>query len=356
MALRIEKRDIEKIKVDAVVNLSNPYLVNESIGSDLVIRNAAGPELDNALSQIGHCEPGSAIMTDAFNMPKCKHIIHIARTSDSVERAEERNLFESCVFSALDLAASHHLKSIAFPIFSYGALPYETALIYQTAVSSIRHWLSVNDDMDVIIVLSRRSRAELRRMINSGYRYFAQLAKKESERVSAKGTVETEVLEAFHSFIPPEHNFNNPYRDFIVAPIVTGTSEHLSSPLPKAEDYSAQDLSFAEMCEWWCEKKNIGKRDFLSRSNITRATFSNIRLHPDRSPKKTTVLACAIGLELDLDQTKDLLLRAGMALSRYYSLDRYISQCILCRQYDIDAINYELFEMDLPLLGYSKKD
>jgi len=352
MALIIEKRDITKIAVDAVVNFSNSSLIDEGCCADFVIRQAAGLELSKALSQIGHCEVGSAVITDSFNMPKCKHIIHVARPSDSIHTQEEKQQFENCCFSALDIAVSHHLKSVAFPLFSYGAMAYETARLYQVLVSSIRQWLCRGDDLDVRIVPDPRSRAHLHKMINSGYRYYYQ---RTAERISHEDAASEFVLEAPHSVFHPEHDYENPYRDFIVAPLLAGNGAPFSTASETGE-YSAQDLSFAEMCIWWCRKKNIGKSDFLSRSNITRATFSNILRHPDTIPKKTTVLACAIGLELDLDQTKDLLLRAGMALSRYYTLDRYVSQCILCQQYDIDAINYELFEMDLPLLGYSRKD
>ena len=73
--------------------------------------------------------------------------------------------------------------------------------------------------------------------------------------------------------------------------------------------------------------------------------------HPEQMPKKTNVLACAVGLKLDYDQTQDLLMRAGMTLSRFYELDRVVERYIRSRSYDIDTINGELFERDLALLG-----
>ena len=73
--------------------------------------------------------------------------------------------------------------------------------------------------------------------------------------------------------------------------------------------------------------------------------------HPEQVPKKTNVLACAIGLKLDYAQTQDLLMRAGMTLSRYYELDRIVEGYIRNRIFDIDIINGELFDRDLGLLG-----
>ena len=117
------------------------------------------------------------------------------------------------------------------------------------------------------------------------------------------------------------------------------------------ENYQAQDRSFADMCEWWCEKKSITKKEFYTRANITRATFWNMKHNPEQVPKKTTVLACAIGLRLDPEETEDLLLRAGMALSHYYKLDVIVEYFIKAHYYDIDEINAMLFEEDQPLLG-----
>ena len=116
------------------------------------------------------------------------------------------------------------------------------------------------------------------------------------------------------------------------------------------------DLSFPEMCEWWCTKKGIKKGEFYSSSNITRSTFSNLKTHPERAPKKNTALACAIGLGLDFDQAKDLLQRAGLTFSKHYPTDRLVEQCIRSRKFNIDEINLILDESKLPILGYSVKD
>ena len=66
----------------------------------------------------------------------------------------------------------------------------------------------------------------------------------------------------------------------------------------REERYQDQDRSFAEMCEWWCEKKKLSKNEFYTRANITRAAFWNMKHNPEQVPKKTNVLACAVGLLL----------------------------------------------------------
>ena len=96
------------------------------------------------------------------------------------------------------------------------------------------------------------------------------------------------------------------------------------------------------------------KGQFFTASNITRATFSNLKLHPDRAPKKNTVFACIIGLKLDIDQANDLLMRAGMTFSKHFPTDRIVERFVREGNYNIDEINLQLYEMDLMVLGYSR--
>ena len=109
------------------------------------------------------------------------------------------------------------------------------------------------------------------------------------------------------------------------------------------------------MCEWWCKQKGIKKGEFYSSSNITRSTFSSLKTHPERAPKKNTAFACALGLKLDFDEAKDLLQRAGLAFSKHYPTDRLVEQCIRSRKFNIDEINLILDESKLPILGCSVK-
>ena len=59
----------------------------------------------------------------------------------------------------------------------------------------------------------------------------------------------------------------------------------------------------------------------------------------------------AVALELSLDETEDLLARAGLALSPSSMFDRIIEYCIEENIYDIYEINCILFKYDQPTLG-----
>ena len=71
----------------------------------------------------------------------------------------------------------------------------------------------------------------------------------------------------------------------------------------------------------------------------------------DYNPSKKTALALAIALDLNLDETKDLLVRAGIALSHSNTFDIIIEYCIDHHMTDIHEINCILFKYDQPTLG-----
>lgn len=350
MALEIVRHDITRINADAIVNSTNRNFVVGGLGVDASIHYAAGPKLKEALAEIGSCPLGSAVITDSFNIPSCKYIIHTVTPRFIDGGPSDRELLQSCYRSVLDLAVEYDCLSIAIPLLSAGSYGYPKGEAYRIAVSTIRDWIASMDypDLAISLVLYDKSAVALGKSEDSGVQDYITDNYTESHR---------EALRKYYDYPdyiqlnrrPRRRTDNSVFWDKNVSSAVPMEAETAAEL-----NYADVDLSFAEMCEWWCEKKGIKKGQFFTDSNITRATFSNMKLHPDRSPKKNTVFACAIGLKLDIDEAKDLLMRAGMSFSKHFPTDKLVEEYIRNRNYDIFEINFILDDMHLPGLGYSR--
>ncbi|MDO5444441.1 MAG: hypothetical protein Q4F31_02345 [Eubacteriales bacterium] len=111
------------------------------------------------------------------------------------------------------------------------------------------------------------------------------------------------------------------------------------------------DFSFSERVLQFVEQAGMTPKEFYSKANLTRQVFHVMNSNRDYRPTRTTAFACAIGLELSLEQTKELLMSAGYAFSHSLRTDIVVEYYIRNRIYDIDRINNALFHYDLQVLG-----
>ena len=134
-------------------------------------------------------------------------------------------------------------------------------------------------------------------------------------------------------------------------PCVRAAAPSYQSAATLQEMLRQQDAGFTQTLLQLIDQSGKKDSQIYKRANLSKQHFSKIRNDPNYRPKKTTALALAVALELDLTQTRDLIGRAGFALTNSSKLDLIVRFFIEQRSFDIIQINMALYEFDQPLLG-----
>lgn len=99
------------------------------------------------------------------------------------------------------------------------------------------------------------------------------------------------------------------------------------------------------------DEKGLKDSDVYKRANLDRKLFSKIRCSTNYVPSKNTILALSVGLELNLDESKSLLEKAGFTLSKSILTDVIVEFYIINKEYNIFKINQALDDYKLRPLG-----
>ena len=134
-------------------------------------------------------------------------------------------------------------------------------------------------------------------------------------------------------------------------------SKKASSYAPKQKNASLEDAvnnlgeSFQARLLRMIDERGMSDPEVYKRANVDRKLFSKIRCSEDYIPKKKTIVALAIALRLNMDDTRDLLASAGLMLTNNSKADVIVSFCIENGIYDIFEVNALLFKFRQPILG-----
>ena len=106
--------------------------------------------------------------------------------------------------------------------------------------------------------------------------------------------------------------------------------------------------TFQQYLLYLIETKGLTPAEVYKRAIITKQLFSKIKVNPNYHPDKATAMRLCVGAKLNIDETKDLLSRAGYALSPCDKRDIIFSFFIENNVHVMIEIDIALEEHGLP--------
>lgn len=359
MPFNIIRDDITRLETDAIVNAANSKLLAGGGVCGAIFSAAGSEELQKECDKIGYCGIGEAVITKGYKL-KAKHVIHTVGPIYGKDPKNEEKQLYSCYKRSLELAKKKKLSSIAFPVISSGIYGYPKAEAIKIATKAIKEFL-VDNEMDVYLVVYDQTAFQIsEKLFNDVQSYIDEKLVKLDDRrqISEDGVTR----EAYNHYAPQKVMCDEDLEERMEAPLI-------ADMLPKAtiegtsiigkgitKKKSLEDLmnikveTFSEMLLRMIDEKGMTDVEVYKRANIDRKLFSKMRKR-DYTPKKVTVVAMIIALELNMKEARELLGRAGFAFSQSSKFDIIIQYFIEQQKYDIFEINETLFTFEQQLLG-----
>ena len=380
MPLQIIRQDITKFRCDAIVNAANETLLGGG-GVDGAIHRAAGPGLLKECRTLGGCQTGQSKITKGYRLP-CKYVIHTVGPVWRGGSYGERELLESCYRTALNLAAEYKCESVAFPLISSGIFGYPKAEALRVAVDAIAAFLQEHD-MSVYLAIfdksgyqiSKQLFADVQSYIDDHYvETHTDTERERARRIAGLPHIfpSGAAPQDFPSGAAPapkeKHSFfgsvsfgdSVPMREMAEGADIAEEAEgadianraQITGAPPSLDEMLERiDESFSQMLLRKIDERGMTDAQCYKKANIDRKLFSKIRSDVHYRPSKPTAVAFAVALELSLDEAKDMLMKAGYALSHSSKFDIIIEYFLVTGNYNIFEINETLFAFDQSLLG-----
>jgi O-acetyl-ADP-ribose deacetylase (regulator of RNase III) len=324
------------MRVDAIVNTANPRAVI-GLGVDSAIHEKAGPQLLTARQEIGHIDMGCAAITPAFQLA-AKYVIHtVGPVWDGGSYGEEA-LLRNCYDNSLRLAVEHGCQSIAFPLISTGNYGFPKDKALQIAISAFSEFL-LKHEMQIYLVVFDQTSYKLSEKLFQGVASYID-----------QHYVDTWQM-ATYTAEAPRINRRRREIDRCETMAMRECAPCASKAMSLEDMLKQADAGFTETLLKLIDQTGKKDSEVYKKANISKQHFSKIRNNPAYKPTKPTAIALALALELDMEATKDLIGRAGYALTNSSKFDLIIRYFIEQGKYNVVEINMALYEFDQPLLG-----
>lgn len=387
MSFQIIRNDIKKIKADAIVNTANPDAAVGG-GADLSMYKAAGEyRLPEAEKKIGLLPPGNAVVTAAYDLD-AKYIIHVSCPLWVDGNKDEADCLRLCYDTALQLAYEYGCKSIAFPLIATGSFGFPKELGIQIAVDAFTSFLEDND-IEITLAVPGSEDVSISGSLvekvaefiddyvavdvseeydDDGYQYepenrsesgngslsscisIPSLPGKDKKKEKIFTALDTEVKKSDS----PVSAMSMPCSE-VKAPLAERTELLRKAPFNVEESLEASlkeiyKESFEKYLQQLINRKGLKNSDVYVAANISKQYFSKL-LKGQVKPSKEKMLALAVGLRLNRDETVDFLRIAGYAISPVSQTDRIVEYFIEHEDYNVMKIDIVLFDYGLAPLS-----
>lgn len=367
MPFKIIRSDITKIECDAIVNTANCEVL-VGAGCDTAIYEAAGYEelLAYRAEHIGYKEEGESFITPAFKLP-ARYIIHTVSPLYRGGNYGEEEKLRSCYRNSLALASENKVRTIAFPLISTGEFGYPKEQGLRIALDEINDFLFSHEMLIYLVVFDRISTQYAGKLYDKLEQYIDDTYV--NERLLEEDCYDIFEDASFDAFdegtcvggafeVPSEPLMQRPRAQAQYSKIAClrdsefdlEESENFYSDMQSKLEERISHLkdSFSDYLLFLIAQKNMTNAEVYTRALVDKKLFSKINTNPDYHPKKDTVLCLCVGAKLNLDEAKDLLARAGYALSPCELRDVIFS-------YFIENEIYDMIELDIQLEEHGLK-
>lgn len=340
MAFKIVRNDITLMSTEAIVNTANDH-PTVGTGCDSAVYNAAGYEelLTYRKEKIGFVPEGEVFITPGFGL-QAKYIIHAVSPFYEGGNKGEEDKLRSCYRKSLQLAKENGIRSIAFPLISTGGFGYPKEEGLRIAIDEIHAFLIYND-MDIFLVVFDEKAKSL------GDKIYPEL-----QEYIDRNYIEDKLKEEYTYCSPDYVHVEDIYQAICRyrLPLSKSTQQEFDHENKNelGERVKHTSDTFSQYLMYLIKTKNMKNADVYRRAIVDRRTFAKIKNDENYHPQKITALCLCIGAMLNLDEAKDLLARAGYALSPCDKTDVIFSFFIERKIYDMIELDIQLEEYGLP--------
>lgn len=369
MPLSIVHDNIAYVRADVIVNAANTRLMAGGGVCGAIFTGAGYQQMETACASIGHCDTGDAVVTPAFGLD-AEYVVHAVGPVWRGGSAGERALLASAYAAVFARVEELGAESVALPLISAGIFGYPTEESLGLATAAARSFLGAHPDAEVMIVVFDREAFaaslncfhEVAAYIDDVYvgscgnglrtdfmspgelldgdRSVGAKLPPAQEPCEQKGRVSGALASGFASWVRRLAHHESP-----------GVMSEPTAEDDLSERLNHLDASFSQTVLALIDERGLTDAEAYRRANLSRQLFSKLRKDAGYRPTKQTAVALAMALELSLDDTNELLSRAGYTLGHASKFDVIVEYYIDRGCYDVMGLNEALFAFDQPLVG-----